>query len=126
MDQQYFGLRLKDIRYLAFELALRNNLNHPFTKSRIIAGKKWLNGFLRRHPTLSIRTPQSISAARIKGFTKENVDKFFDIYESGLAKIKYSPNRVYNVDETGITVVQHKHSKIISMKKKSKFMLLHL
>ncbi|XP_039313972.1 uncharacterized protein LOC105206643 [Solenopsis invicta] len=87
-------------------------------KTKKIAGKKWLKGFLRRHPILSIRTPQSVSSARVKGFTKENVAKFFDIYESQLLKIKYSPNRLYNVDETGITVVQHKHSKVISMKGK--------
>jgi hypothetical protein len=33
-----------------------------------------------------------------------------------MGKIKFSPNRLFIVDETGITVVQHKTSKVISLK----------
>lgn len=118
LDQRFYGLRLKDVRHLAFQIAIKNNAQHPFSQSKKIAGTKWLRGFLRRHPTLSIRTPQAISAARTKGFTQENVNSFFDIYETEFAKIKCSPHRVYNVDETGITVVQHKHSKVLNLKGK--------
>lgn len=76
------------------------------------AGKKWLRGFLRRHPTLSIRTPEAVSAARVKGFHPVVIANFFDLYEPELAKIKSAPHRIYNLDETGITLVQHKRSKI--------------
>jgi hypothetical protein len=40
-------------------------------------------------PVLSIRTPQGISAARVKAFTPENVAKFFDIYEPIAAMVDY-------------------------------------
>lgn len=83
-----------------------------------MAGKKWLKGFLKRNKELSMRTPQGVSAARIKSFNSENVKIFFDILEPQLEKIKYLPHRLYNVDETGITVVQHKHSKILALKGK--------
>ena len=32
--------------------------------------------------------------------------------------IKYSPNRLYNCNETGLTVVQHKVNRVISLKEK--------
>ena len=41
------------------------------------AGKKQLRSFLQRHPVISMRTPEGISAARVKGFTSENVASFF-------------------------------------------------
>ena len=41
MDQRYFGLKLRDVRQLAFQLAVRNNLDHPFSVSKGVAGKKW-------------------------------------------------------------------------------------
>lgn len=118
MDKRFYGLRLRDIKHMAFQLAISNNLKHPFNVSKKSAGKKWLRAFLHRHPELSIRTPQATSAARIKGFNPEAINSFLDIYESEMEKIKYSPYRIYNVDETGITVVQHKQSKIISVKGK--------
>lgn len=118
MDRRFYGLRLKDIKYMAFQLAIKNNLKHPFSVTKASAGKKWLRGFLKRHPTLSIRTPEAVSAARIKGFNPAAVANFFDLYEPELGKIKSAPHRIYNVDETGITVVQHKRSKVVSMKGK--------
>ncbi|XP_067120893.1 uncharacterized protein [Centruroides vittatus] len=118
MDQRFYGLRLKDIKYMAYQLAIKNNLKHPFSLSKASAGKKWLRGYMRRHPALSVRTPEAVSAARVKGFNPVAVNNFFDLYEPEIEKIKSSPHRVYNVDETGITVVQHKRSKVISVKGK--------
>jgi hypothetical protein len=32
--------------------------------------------------------------------------------------IQYNPEKLYNCDETGITIVQHKHTKILGLKDK--------
>lgn len=80
--------------------------------------EKRLRRFLYRQPSLTFRRPQGISSARLKGFTQENVDKFFDILEPALQKIGNNTARIYNVDKTGITNVQSKHSKVISLKGK--------
>lgn len=114
VDQRYFGLRRRDIRSLAYQLAIRNGLKHPFSSEKTSAGKKWLRCFLRRHPMLSFRKPQSITVARAQAFTRENVNRFFDILKPELEKIEYRPNRVFNVDETGVTVVQHTPEKVRS------------
>ncbi|XP_072398344.1 uncharacterized protein [Diabrotica undecimpunctata] len=63
-------------------------------------------------------TPQGMSCARVKYFTPENVSKFFDLYEPEYFKLINSAQRTFNVEETGLTIVQHKHSKVISMRGK--------
>ena len=118
MENMYFGLRSSDIRQLAFQIAVRNNIDHPFSLSKGAAGKKWLRNFLKRHPSLSLRTPESVSLARAKGFSKERVNLFFDILKPELEKVNFNPTKVFNVDETGISVVQSRRSKIISVKGK--------
>ena len=118
MEKRFYGLTASDIRRLAFQLAIRNGLRHPFSVGKSSAGKKWQRGFLKRHPQLSFRKPQGISAARVKGFTQENCAAFFDLLEQALQKINLNPARLFNVDETGITTVQHKHSRVLSLRGK--------
>ncbi|KAJ4432748.1 hypothetical protein ANN_21386 [Periplaneta americana] len=104
---------------MAFQLAFMNGLNNPFSKNDEATGRKWLHSFLRRHQELSLRKPQSTPMARIRGFNQENViGFFFDIYEPLMNIVNHSPNRLYNCDETDLTVIQHKGNKLVSLKSK--------
>ena len=87
MDSLHFGLRNSDLKRLSFQLAEKNNIVHPFNKTRRVAGKKWVRAFLRRHPELSFRTPQAISKARTAGFNPENVGSFLIFTRGRLRKI---------------------------------------
>lgn len=113
MEKNFFGITQKDVCRLAYSLCKANNIKNPFNVAKECAGKKWLTGFLARHKELSLRTPQGISYARIKSFTKENVAAFFDLYEPLLEKINQNPARIFNCDDTGLTIVQHKHFKVV-------------
>ena len=71
-----------------------------------------------------MRTPQGLSFARAKGFTPEAVSQFFDIFEPALHLIQNNPSRLFNCDETGIKIVQHKHTKVIGLKGKKQIAAL--
>jgi hypothetical protein len=66
---------------MAFQLAIRNCLQHPYNQEKSAAGKKWLRSSLKGHSVLPMRTPEGISASRVKSVTLENVAKLFDNYE---------------------------------------------
>lgn len=118
MERKFFGLTRNDVMRMAYKIAQVHKKVNTFNTTAERAGWKWLRLFLGRHPELAPRTPQPVSAARMQGFTKENVDRFFDVYENEITKIKFNPTRLFNVDETGVTIVQHKTAQVIGRKGK--------
>lgn len=105
MEQRFYGVTTREIRKLAFDLAERNGIPHPFNKQKQLAGIDWLAGFRKRHPQLSLRTPEATSAARAQGFNRVAVEKFFDLLQAILQKRNIPASRRYNVDETSVTPV---------------------
>ena len=103
---------------LAYQLAVRKGIKNQFCKRNEKAGRKWLKNFLRRHPQVSVRTPEGLSLSRARGFTTESVAQFFEIYEPAMNSIQNNSTRLYNCDESSITIVQHKHTKILGLKSK--------
>ncbi|XP_070529630.1 tigger transposable element-derived protein 1-like [Cardiocondyla obscurior] len=117
LESRFFGLTIKDLRHLAFQLAEKYKLPHRFNKELQLAGWKWYYQFKKTHPQISLRTPEATSMARCRGFNKKVVFEFFDIYEKILDDFKFTPNQIYNVDETGLSTV-HKPAKILALKGK--------
>lgn len=119
MEESFFGLTRRDVCNIAFQLARKNNIPHPFSLLRKSAGKDWLHHFRMRHKNvLSLRRPTGTSYARALGFNKENVDKFFDLLETLMETHNYSASQVYNVDETGLTIVQSRNPEVFSLRGK--------
>ncbi|XP_063220279.1 uncharacterized protein LOC134529776 [Bacillus rossius redtenbacheri] len=118
MEKYFFGCTLKDLRRLASELAIRNGLETPWKDSEE-AGRSWLDLFMKRHrDRLSLRKPCGTSFARALGLHRENVEAFFNMLEELYDKFKFPPDRVFNVDESGLTIVQSKNPSVISRKGK--------
>lgn len=117
MERALFGLTTNDVRRLAFEMAERIKVPIPFNKDSKMAGSDWLRGFLRRHPCLSIREPQGTSLNRAIDFNRSSVNKFHDLLAEELVKKNYSAQKIWNMDETGLSTVQ-KPGKILAPKVK--------
>lgn len=98
--------------------ACRKNINQTFNQGNKMAGKVWLCIFWKRHPELSLQKPENTSAARARGFNESAVNDFLNLIEPIIEKYKLPASRIYNLDETDITVVPKSNSKIISLKGK--------
>ncbi|CAH2086648.1 unnamed protein product [Euphydryas editha] len=114
MEERLYGLTVKDLKALVYQLAIKNNKPNPFSAEKKEAGREWINGFLKRHPELSIRKPENTSAARASAFNKVAVEKFFNFLGNVYDEHQLTPDRIYNCDEMGISVVPKTNSKIIA------------
>lgn len=104
-----------DVKNISYQLAIRSNLPNPFLTESKSVGRKWLDLFLKRHKNeLGVRKPSGTSFASVKGFNKEAVFKFFDLLDEEFDKHHYPADHVFNVDETGLSIVQSKMSSVIA------------
>ncbi|CAH2107507.1 unnamed protein product [Euphydryas editha] len=113
-----FGLTIKDVRRLAFDVAESNKIDNRFNKERKMAGKTSFNSFKKRHPELSVRQPERTSLNRVRGFNRDNVNGFFDLLERIIDENNITPTKIFNVDESVFSTVQKKPQKVVALKGK--------
>ncbi|MCP3927780.1 MAG: hypothetical protein GY705_01620 [Bacteroidetes bacterium] len=103
----YFGLTMIEFKTLSFKFAKNNNIFTPTSWRKMgMASKDWASEFFKRHPVFSLRVPEATSIARMTSFNKTNVNAFYDNLDEVIQKYKFTPDRIYNCDETGVTTVQ--------------------
>ena len=62
MADMGYGIKRDMVMEMAFMIAEKNDRKHPFREGR--AGRAWFEGFQRRHPKLTIRSPQALAYNR--------------------------------------------------------------
>lgn len=117
LDARFYGITKKDLQRVAYKFACANNLEHCFNEEKKIAGDTWLKGFCKRH-NITLRQPEKCSLGRMMGFNKIQVSRFFENLQSLYEKRQYTPDRIYNMDETGLSTVPNKLPKVLTTKGK--------
>ena len=67
---------------------------------------------------ISLRQPDATSVARASGFNNEAVGRYYTLLEKIFDEHKLTAMRIYNMDESGISVVQKSCQKVIGLKGK--------
>lgn len=105
----FYGLTNLDCRQVAFQMAKINDIKVPNAwDQQKLAGVEWLRSFRRRHPELTLRSPERCSLARATSFNRANVEKFFDNLHKIIDRVSAFSDgtRIFNLDETSTTTVQ--------------------
>jgi hypothetical protein len=87
MEKQFFRLTTKALKQMAYQLAIKNKLSHPFLQGKQSVGKKWMKLLMKRHPELSLKKLKAAPAARVKGFNHKNVSVLFLVLETKVEKV---------------------------------------
>ena len=113
MADMGFGLSRSDVMIVAFKIAEVSGRKHPFVDGT--AGRAWFDGFRSRHPRLTLHSTQGLSRARASSANHEVISDFFGKLASLSARLNVlmKPMNVFNMDETGVTVV-HKGGKVVT------------
>ena len=96
MEAAMFCLSLTDLRRLAFDIAVRADMIHPFDTAKGLAGVDWAKAFIDRHPDVSLRRPIATSLARITSFNKEAVVDFYQKYRNVLTEGDFTAIHTWN------------------------------
>ena len=80
IDDMMSGMTATYLMGLAYGVAVAHDIK-KFSDVKKSAGKKWYYNFMRRHPDLSLRSPQPTSLARAAGFNRAAVYNFFDLLQ---------------------------------------------
>lgn len=101
-----FPKRKEDVLKSVSEFVKKSGRPNPFKDN--IPGEKWFKLFLKRHPDISIRTPEAVTSASaavsendIKGWFKD-IEEY--LKEQNLFEILLDPRRVLNGDETNFVL----------------------
>ena len=113
MSDMGFGLTKDNVMRMAFRIVDKSKREHPFSNGS--AGRALFEGFCKRHPKLTIRTPQPLSYCRALCSNRSTLDDFYGKLGGLYGKLNLitKPMLIYNCDETGVTNV-FKHGKVVA------------
>ncbi|KAG5865917.1 hypothetical protein JTB14_028088 [Gonioctena quinquepunctata] len=101
IKEEGFSTKKKDHLILTVQTIIVNSgCNTPFVGNK--PGKKWLQLFLKRHPDLSQRIPETLTSVRAS-VTESQLKRGFREVEESLKSdnfFKANPQRVFNLDES--------------------------
>ena len=119
LADMFFGLSVEKCKELSFQFAAANELSIPHSwEENRKAGKEWWKGFKERHQ-LSIRTLEATSIGRTSAINHHNVKEYFDNLGIVLDKHQLTSDRIFNLDETGLTAVQNPKKVVTATETKS-------
>ena len=96
-----WGFNKAEVKDLIQEFCTHHAMETPFTNNH--PGRDWLDGFLRRHPSIAPRKTEQLSSARARAQDPEVVRAWFNLLDKELtqAGVKGLPEQIFNVDESG-------------------------
>ncbi|XP_063232471.1 uncharacterized protein LOC134536610 [Bacillus rossius redtenbacheri] len=112
-----FPVTREDLQNSVQQLVKELKRDFPFKGGR--PGRKCCDSFINRNPTLSLRTPQNLTASRAS-VSHENIKAWFQevdsyVNENGLQTLLLDTNRIFNADETAF-FLNPKGSKVLAQK----------
>lgn len=108
-----FGITRAHLCMKVSRLAMAMKLKTPFRNG--IPGKDWVDGFKKRHPDVSLRSPTPLNSVRARMLNAEVTAKYFKDLGSTIndLNLQNSPNRIWNIDETNVSLT-HKPAKVLA------------
>ncbi|XP_003746084.1 uncharacterized protein LOC100907997 [Galendromus occidentalis] len=108
MAQLGFPITRKCLQEVGRSLARVASENGNPRAEEITSGKKWLELFLKRHQCISLRTAEHVSNAQAS-VSENDIREHFEklerrLTEEGLIHILRQPDRVFNTDETSMSL----------------------
>lgn len=113
-----YPLTSKTLRRCVYNFSAENGIPNKFSTMSKMAGRYWLNGFLRRNPIIRQRKAQGMNPARAQKLNRFIVNDHFTKLKEILVEMDLmdSPERIFNVDEKGCRLSLHHQQSVLAKK----------
>ncbi|KAJ8930755.1 hypothetical protein NQ314_016410 [Rhamnusium bicolor] len=114
-----YPLTSRTLRRCVFNCYTENGIPNKFSITSKMAGRYWLNGFLKRNPEIRKRKAQGMNPARAQKLNKFIVNDYFEKLKEVLLELDLmnGPERIYNVDEKGCRLSLHHQQGVLKREK---------
>ena len=110
-----FPLTIGQVCQLAFQYASVNGIT-GFSNESQMAGCKWLSGFLKCYPDISLKKARNLSIARAMGANPTVISQWYSLLKEVMDTVEItSPEQIWSGDETGVQNVP-KEIKVLGYK----------
>lgn len=106
-------LLLTRAREMATQICLANGDTEPL-------GRKWLNSFMKRNPSVNARIGRVIEASRIDGTRPEVLQAHFDLFYRVQQEFNVTQANCWNMNEHGIAIGECVNSLVLSTSNKKR------
>ncbi|XP_033725586.1 uncharacterized protein LOC117315461 [Pecten maximus] len=108
-----FGITRSQLCLKMARLVTAMKLKSPFRNG--VPGNDWLEGFSKRHPDVSLRSPTPLNNVRARMLNLEVTRKYFHSLNQTLISLNLhqKPKAIWNIDETNVSLT-HKPSKVLA------------
>ena len=104
----------------------RFSLTHAITSYPRPIGKSWLDRFRTRHPEIKGAWTRKIESARHKALSREVVTMWFEAVTQLRLEHQYTPDRIYNMDESGFAVGDSQSSRaLVNIREESSWKVIN-
>ena len=76
-------------------------------------GKRWVQNFLKRNPRVATLLGKPIESSRIRGTQPEQINVFYENFNSIRTRINVQQEDVWNMDEHGIGLGVCNNSRVL-------------
>ena len=113
-----FGLSHDDVKVAVYRIVEKSRRSHPFHNE--MAGRAWLDGFMKRHPNLTLRTSQPLPYNPAVCANLCTINDYFVKLGVIYARLKILTKsmQVNNKDECGITIIHNPGKVVIELGRK--------
>ena len=101
MSKIGYGRTKENVSRIVQKILVEEGRPKPFKDN--LPGRKWWSLFLKRHPGISLRTPEHLPLSRVRACTSEALDRWYHDFDQFLEahSLKDQAHLIWNADESG-------------------------
>ena len=106
------------VKSYVYDFCHKNKIHNPFNASKKLAGRYWLENYMKRHPEIALRKAQVMNPGRAMKLNKVIVKDYFEKLQTVMTDGEFfeQPSKIFNMDEKGCRLTMPHQQNVLAKK----------